>query len=244
MRRKILQASTLILLLAVALAAAATGQVTEKTLTVTDKAYLHVKTVSGDIQVTGWAKSGEVYVKATIDGKNVKPVIEQKDGQIYLSELHDNPGFFGGSSGSVHFTVFVPAAAVVEGKSVSGTVKLEKLAGPVDFKTVSGDIALSLTGASDCDLSAVSGNITVQADAFYNAALSAKSISGGVDLVFSRGADARLRTSSISGEIDCKLKLEDAESKKGYGSTGLAGRIGSGTGRIELSTISGDITVR
>ena len=71
-----------------------------------------------------------------------------------------------------------------------------------------------------------------------------KAISGNIDLQFLGGADARFRASSISGGIESKLKLEEMESKKGYGSATLSGRIGAGKGKVTLSTISGEITIR
>jgi len=235
----------LVLVLALTLGhLAVTAAPITKTFKVPEKTILVVKTVSGDIEVAAGAKADEVRVEATVEGKNVTPVIEQKDGEILVHESHENTGYFGGSSGSVHFKITLPATAVVDGKTVSGAVKLLNLNGSIEFKSVSGEIQYSGAPRGDVDLSSVSGNVTCALSQRFAASLMVKNISGNISIQLAQGADARCKMSSISGEIDCAAKLEDKESNKGYGSESLAGRLGDGSGKIQLKTISGDISIR
>ncbi len=233
-----------ILLLAAPLAGQEAAKYSEKSFTVGEKAYLHVKTISGNITVVGWDNPGQMLVQYRVAGENVEPVFEQSGDEVFLKEKHQEHGFFGGDSGSVHFKVFVPAAALLESKTVSGNIRLEKLAGSLEAKTVSGNIEFSLTNGGDVEIASVSGEINGQVGKLFDTSLTVKAISGNIDLQFLGGADARFRASSISGGIDSKLKLEEMESKKGYGSATLSGRIGAGKGKVTVSTISGEITIR
>ena len=144
----------------------------------------------------------------------------------------------------MHYKVFLPWKALVEAKSVSGSIKIEKLGGSVEAKTVSGNIEFAMMTAADMDVTSVSGDINGSFEQLFDGNLRAKSISGDIELHFAGGANARFRASSISGGIDSKLKLEEMESKKGYGSSSISGRIGAGNGKMALSTISGGIEVR
>jgi hypothetical protein len=243
--RFILLVGLVILLLAVPAAAQEAGaKYSEKTFQVGEKPYLHVKTVSGNITLVGWEKPGEILVQYRVVGDNVKPLFEQNGDEVFVREDHENSGFFGGSSGSVNFKVFLPWQALVEAKSVSGSVKIDKLGGALEAKTVSGNIQFAMVAAADVTVTSVSGSIDGRFEQPFEGNLQAKSISGDIDLQFAGGANARFRASSISGGIDSKLKLEEMESKKGYGSSSVSGRIGAGAGKVSLSTISGAIEVR
>lgn len=215
----------------------------EKTLKVPGNVVVSVRTLSGDIRVTGWDNSGEILVKSRVDGPGVKPVVEQKEGRVTISEGRDNPAFFGGG-GSVHFEIMAPRGAVVEGKSVSGTISLDGLQNRLDFKTVSGDIVVRNASSSDVELKSVSGDIDCQVSAPFSAVLAVESVSGNVSVAFLKGCDARFRADSIGGDIDSKMKLQEVEKKEGFGFTRFSGRQGNGTGKVELKTIGGNIEIR
>ena len=223
---------------------AAFGAPVTKTFKVPEKTILIVKTISGNVEIAAGPKTDEVRVEATVEGKNVTPVIEQKDGEILVHESHENQGYFGGSSGSVHFKITLPSQAVVDGKTVSGEVKLLHLNGSVEFKSVSGPIQFVGAPRGDVDLASVSGDVSCQLEHRFATSLSIKNISGNITLQLPQGADARCKLGSISGEIDCGAKLEEKESNKGYGSVSVSGRFGDGSGKIQLKTISGDISIR
>jgi DUF4097 and DUF4098 domain-containing protein YvlB len=227
-----------LLILAFSLAVPAATQ----TFKVGDKVILNIKTVSGNISVTGWDKR-EVKVDSVVEGDNVRPEVTQRDGEILIREIHENPGFFG-SSGSVNFKIYAPSGAMIDGKSISGVVTLERLNGSVEFKTVSGELSLTTAAPAEVDLSSVSGDVFCRLEKRYANSLGINNVSGNIELVLVAGGDAYCRFGTISGDITVKQKLEDTETKKGYGSEKITGRLGQGTGKITLSTVSGDITLR
>jgi len=219
------------------------GEIIEKKLSVSENVFVHIKTISGDVKITGWSKSGEVLVKAETKGNNISPLIVKKGNQISIGESREKPGFFGKSCGSVDFNIFVPYQTTVRGKSISGEIEVIDLKGNLELKTVSGNIDINVKQSMDIEVESVSGSIRCRVNGMFSSILDANNISGEIDIVLPQGANARLGTSSLSGTITCELDLSDKEKKKGFGSTTLKGIMGNGTGRIKINTISGDISI-
>lgn len=215
----------------------------EKTINISGSPFVHIRTISGDITIIGMDESGIIKVLAEVHGKDVSPFIESSGNKVEINESRENPGYFGSTSGYIHFEVYVPQQTTVSGKSISGNIMMKKLDGNVDMKTVSGDIEIESVQTGDIELKTVSGEIhcTIRSD--FTSFLTLSNVSGDIQVAFPEGASARLGTSSLSGRIRCELALEDREERKGYGSTTLSGILGGGKGRIKISTISGNIDI-
>jgi hypothetical protein len=185
-----------------------------------------IANISGDIVVT--AGSGDdVSIEAVkrtrgdrSDLANVEIIVEERAGRIEVRAEHDRNRMGRnrrGDSGSVDFTVTVPASAGLDVHSVSGSVKVSGVRGTVRTETVSGNVTttdtpkleqaksvsgdVSLTGAaSDGDLSAgsVSGNIT--AKGLKARGLDLGSVSG--DVLLSDVTCERLSVKSVSGSVE------------------------------------------
>ncbi|HET7813232.1 MAG TPA: DUF4097 family beta strand repeat-containing protein [Candidatus Baltobacteraceae bacterium] len=121
---------------------------------------------------------------------------------------------FGRNGGSIDYTITVPAGVALKISNVSGVIRLTAPVGNVDASNVSGTI--------HADLGVVNGSRRIALHA----------ISGGIHAVIARKSDVRVSASAISGDI----------SEFGSGDT-HAMRLGSGSASMNLSTISGDITV-
>jgi DUF4097 and DUF4098 domain-containing protein YvlB len=89
----------------------------------------------------------------------------------------------------------------------------------VKTSTVSGDI--------QAELASQDGNIAI------------RSTSGDVDLALGKDTDAQVECETMSGDIDVGLPVQKtfASERK------LQGVLGSGKGRIRVSTTSGDISL-
>lgn len=153
-------------------------------------------------------------------------------------------------------------ARAVEVDIVSGDVVVNMRAGDVAVESVSGDI--EIRGAMDgrIEVEAVSGSIRVESDAAarqVNAGvvsgdvrlavglapggrIQAESLSGDLELTLPRGTSARVDASSFNGTIRSDHGKVETE-EYGPGSS-LSTTLGSGDGRIDLETFSGDLTIR
>ena len=160
----------------------------------------------------------------------------------------------------------VNASAIVSGinattsvKSVSGKITLDGVTGAVDATTLSGDMeAQGLDG--QVGFNSVSGDLTM-ADGTVEK-LDAKTVSGRVTADVELNKDGALRVTTISGEVAIRLPAEastrvDLRSTTGRvqsefdgltasrspGASTLSGTLGSGAGRLLVTTVSGQVTL-
>ncbi|MFD7662197.1 DUF4097 domain-containing protein [Streptomyces sp. NPDC059788] len=161
----------------------------------------------------------------------------------------------------------VGAGAVISGisgrtelRGVSGDTTLVRLTGPVRAETVSGRVeGQAVTG--DLRFSSVSGDLTlIEGSGGF---VKADSVSGDMVLDLdpaARGTDVRLTT--VSGEVAIRLPAPgdtevDANTTSGtvanafddlrvsgqWGAKRIAGRLGSGSGSLRVTTVSGGLAL-
>jgi hypothetical protein len=160
----------------------------------------------------------------------------------------------------------VSAAAVVSGldgraevKGVSGDTTLVRLTGPVRTDTVSGNVeAQALTG--DLRFNSVSGDLTVveagssvKADSVSGSMIvdldpagrptdiSLTSVSGEIAIRLPHPADAQVEANTASGSVS--NAFEDLRVSGHWGSKRITGRLGTGSGSLKATTVSGSIAL-
>lgn len=158
------------------------------------------------------------------------------------------------------------ASAIVSGvsartslKSVSGDMTLDGVTGAVDANTVSGNVeAQGLNG--QVVFHSVSGDLTLASGCVGR--LDAKTMSGGLTADVALGPAGEMKVTTLSGDVAIRLPMGtdaqvDLRTKSGKmhsdfdalslgtntGSKALAGTLGSGTGRLTVSSMSGDVTI-
>ena len=131
-------------------------------------------------------------------------------------------------SGDVDITA---ASAPGQAKSVSGTVKLNGVTGDVEAGSVSGDISVKGDGISHVDLETTSGDIRLDAGLAKDGRVTAKTVSGTVELVLPAATSADFDVTTFSGHItnafgpEAKRTSEYGPGKELSFSTGTGGRI-------------------
>ncbi|MEU7578150.1 DUF4097 family beta strand repeat-containing protein [Streptomyces sp. NPDC041068] len=243
---------------------------------------LHVRIVSGTVNVVGTDESSALLEVSEIEGPPL--TVTHEDGVLTVA-YDDLPwkGFLKwldrkGWRRSAVVSLAVPAGtdievgvvgagAVVSGiegraavKSVSGDATLLGLAGPVRADSVSGNVeAQGVTGG--LKFNSVSGNLTVVEAA--GSSVRAESVSGSmiVDLD-PAGRPTDVALTSVSGEIAIRLPhpadaevevdtasgavsnaFEDLRVGGQWGAKRITGRLGSGTGKLKATTVTGSIAL-
>jgi hypothetical protein len=160
----------------------------------------------------------------------------------------------------------VSASAVVSGlsarasiKSLSGDVTLEGVSGKVDAQTIAGDLeAVGLTGSigfttvsGELGLAGgrldrltargVSGQVTADVDLNTGSRVQIGTVSGAVTLRLPGAADTDVELRSTSGRVASSFSGLDR--KERAGASTATGTLGEGTGRLSVTTISGDIAL-
>ncbi len=190
--------------------------------------------------------------------ENLNVAIEKRGDRLLIEERH--AGGFVMSAGTVSFVITLPRGIkTIEAHSVSGSVTVRGVGAGIDqnLSTISGSI--ETTGARNLDASSTSGSVQFvfagsRLDAHtvsgsiegriesldQGGSVSVRTVSGGVGLDAPSGLDAVVSLHSVSGGISCELPLAATEQRRNW----LEGRIGSGSGRMDVTTTSGQITVR
>jgi DUF4097 and DUF4098 domain-containing protein YvlB len=160
-------------------------------------------------------------------------------------------------SGRVRANARTPSLSV---DSVSGSIDMAGLAQKADLQTVSGDIvAPSVGGELDAQtvsgritigggpfqkasLSTVSGDVQLTGDLANNGSIDVDSMSGDVQLQVPSTLSAKITATSFSGDLRSDYgnasKVEDGPGKE------LKTVAGSGHGKINVETFSGDVRIR
>jgi len=211
---------------------------------------LYLSNVSGQIDVAVY-KEAQVKIEAVKTSKAdtlekakenaAKVTIEvTKDEDAVRVETKypkQTGGFWGGGdklSVSVNYKVWVPDAAAVELKSVSGDVNVAALGGQAKVDCVSGNV--KLLGAAGAYIKLVSGDLEIEGiagDTFI------KAVSGDITATRIKGS---VEADAVSGDIDL-LDVSGAKSvdvKTVSGDVTYVGSLEAG-GRYEFKTYSGDV---
>lgn len=182
----------------------------------------NLSTANGDITIEAFR--GEALNAATINGD-----VEAEDisAQVSLSSV----------SGDI--SAKEVSGGVLKVSSVSGSILLVKFQNQaVEVQSQSGDVEIQDGQSPEVRSSTVSGDIQAEL-APKDGNIAIRSTSGDVDIALGKGTDAQVECETMSGDIDVDLLIQKifASERK------FQGGLGSGKGRIQVSTTSGDISL-
>lgn len=122
-------------------------------------------------------------------------------------------------------------------QSVSGDVTVHGARGELRGETVSGDLNVQAREVRRLDLESVSGDIELDLELAKGAEVSVETLSGEVELVLPALPDGVLQMETFSGRLESPWPPQPGASKDYR-------REGGGSGRVKLSSFSGDITLK
>lgn len=263
MRRRLVTQTCFAVLLVVAFAATAAAQDFQRTYQLGPNDSLRIENVSGNVNVVGYEGSA-VTVAAFKEGRDTNVVDVEDlstDGRVHLRARYQNCR---NCNASLRFEVRVPRGVAVnldQISTASGDINGTDLNGRIRFNTASGDITLRNV-SGEVNVATASGRLRVTN---VSGTVSASSASGDVeveiarlegtrDLKFSSASgnvrvrmpnslDARVNLATASGDIETDFPLEVKRQEYGPGTT-ARGQLGSGSRRLNISTASGNVTLK
>jgi len=233
----------------------------DKSLDVSGPLHLELANVSGDVSITG-AADGKVHVHGEVRASGMgfgnpqervnqivaNPPIELKGDTLRIgrevSRVHNV---------SISYSVEVPRNSEVVTSSVSGSVSVRNVRGPLQAESVSGSIHAEDIG-NDARLSTTSGSVEAE-----NCAddVRASSVSGSVDVVNAKGdvlahsvsgnvtvrsPGGRVDSNSSSGSVEIRGANNDVKAHTASGRVDIGGNP-SGNSYWDLKTMSGGINI-
>lgn len=233
----------------------------DRSLDVTGPLHLELSNVSGDVSVVG-AADGKVHVHGEVHAsgfgfgnpqERVNQIVGNPPVELKGSTLRVGREVARLHNASISYSVEVPRDTAVDSSSVSGSLSIRNVSGPVQAHSVSGsvnaqdighDAKLSSTSGSidaencgdDVRASSVSGTVTVT-----NAKgdIIAHSTSGNVIV---RSPGGRVDSSSSSGTIEIRAANNDVKAHTASGRVDIGGNP-SGNSYWDLKTMSGSVNI-
>jgi len=199
--------------------------------------------VNGRVEVSTWNEP-QVRIEADKAASNrsilrrIEVQIEGEGSRVRVHTRYPHAPWFLGGGGTVEYRITVPADARVEVKTVNGRVEIEGVAGAVRASTTNGAVEVKDAGGAIV-ASCVNGSVTAgyrsrPADADTRLSTT----NGSVTLSLPEGTGGRLEARTVNGSVQNDLPLESTDTSS---RRRLVGRLGKGSGSIELSTVNGSI---
>lgn len=181
---------------------------------------------------------------------------QQHSADITITVPADCPAQLGAVNASA---VLAGLSGKVSAKTVSGDITLDGLAGSLDAKTVSGDVegratcgaigfnsvsgGLTLAGGTVRHLAArtVSGQVTADIDLGDGGDINVNTVSGDVTVRVPASASARVDLRSASGRL--RSSFDGVRPAGGPGPATVNATLGSGSGRLSVMSVTGDVTL-
>jgi len=127
--------------------------------------------------------------------------------------------------------------------TVSGDVTVFRVAGTVRAESVSGDVVVDEGSFDRANLNTVNGEIVFQAELRNGGRFTAETVNGDIDVEFAGDVSAKIEIDTFNGSIrNCFGPKAERTSKYTPGWE-LNFTEGDGDGRVEMSTMNGDLSM-
>ena len=202
------------------------GSDADLTIRVPENSSIDVSGVSADISVEGvrgvqrlQTVSGDVETESFDNDVSAESVSGDVDVQGNKSDTETNIG------------------------TVSGDVTLAGGAGVVRAGSVSGGVVIDEGAFSRAELGTVNGDVIFRAGLRKGGRFSAETVNGDMDVEFAGDVSARIEVETFNGAIRNCFGPEPQRTSKYTPGLELSFTEGKGDGRVEISTMNGDVSL-
>lgn len=184
-------------------------------------AEVEVRTDAGDVSIADTGKGARVFSSAgdvSLRGLNGPIEVTMQSGDLSLEDI-------------------ITPMASLENKA--GDIELKRIDGNVNARAASGDIRADGLSGKTLSVESVSGDVNVEFKVPVTGSVNIRTVNGDTHLTLPDGCDCRVSVSTLRGDVHCTIPLTD----EARSAQRITGRLGEGTGSIDISGINGDITL-
>ncbi len=207
---------------------------------------VQISNISGDIVVSGY-DGNAILVTATKEGRDRDRVeVEDLSSGNRVQVKVRYPDRCNNCDVSVSFQVKIPRSVNydIDGiNSVSGSIEISGISGRLKAASVSGEVKIKDVSGT-VNASSVSGEVNVEITKLAgDDDMKFSSVSGTVDVRIPSNLDATVNMSTLSGDLKTDFPLEVKKREKYSPGTSASGRLGDGSRRLHLSSVSGSVSL-
>ncbi|MDG1732729.1 MAG: hypothetical protein P8H39_07100 [Thalassotalea sp.] len=248
---KTLNKLTLALLAACAFNASAKVENTiEKSFDLSAQGQLVLENINGDVNIESWSQNtvkvtADIQAKTQEDLDRIEIKMKQSGDRISVEtdySRNDSGWSNNGSSGTVDYTVMVPANIDLRDiELVNGSLNIVNVSGELNADVVNGSVEASGM-SSDVEVDSVNGAVELSfADSAKNLDISVDTVNGSIRLYLPEDFGAQVEVSTGNGSIKTDYGLSGT--KGAYYGTDLTGSFGDGSSEIELESVNGSVKI-
>jgi DUF4097 and DUF4098 domain-containing protein YvlB len=247
-KSKIIRASVLGVLMAVAFAITGAAQVTEefhRTVPLSSAGRVSLENINGSVTITGWERN-EVQIDAVKKARDQQRLdeatieVDASSDSVRIKTKYpehrnnNNPA-------TVTYELHVPRQARLDHLDlVNGSLTVSQVSGEINGELVNGKTDIrDLSGR--LNISAVNGTITASFRTLDNVKeIRLKSVNGAINLGLPASPNAEVSVSTVNGGITTDYPLQVKGKFMGHH---LDGTLGSGGTQIEISNVNGSVRI-
>ncbi|MET7620826.1 DUF4097 family beta strand repeat-containing protein [Streptomyces sp. NPDC005408] len=139
-------------------------------------------------------------------------------------------------------TTLVGVSGAVRADTVSGNLEAQAVTGDLRYNSVSGDLTVIDGAGSSVRAESVSGDMVIDLDPGGKPTdIRLATVSGEIAIRLPHPADAQVEANTASGRVS--NAFEDLRVSGQWGAKKITGRLGTGTGTLKATTVSGSIAL-
>jgi DUF4097 and DUF4098 domain-containing protein YvlB len=186
--------------------------------------------LAGNCTVEIRSESGDVQVMDTKGAAR----ISNRNGNVQLRGLNGSVEVTS-ENGNIDLEDIVAPSVSVENKS--GDVRSTRVRGNLSVRSASGDIRATDGSSKIISLETVSGDVSLSLEEPVTGAVNVRTVSGNSNVAVPDQSDCRVSLSTLRGSVSSNLQMSDEAKTE----TRLTGKLGQGTGTLDVSAVTGDI---
>jgi hypothetical protein len=198
-----------------------TGLALELEISVSATMAVEVRVEAGDVRVSNTGSSCRVTSRSgVVDLRGLNGLVEvSSDTSAIVVEDSTTPSL------------------TIENKS--GDMTLTRVVGNINARSANGNVRLNSSHGKVIAVESVSGDVLADIDVPITGSVNIRTVSGDAHIGLCDGSDARVSLSTLRGVVSSGLTLED----EARADQRITGRLGSGAGALDVSAVTGNITV-
>lgn len=188
---------------------------------VTNLVSLEIKCESGDVDVRNTGSSCRVIGKSgdiSLNGLNGALDIQTASGDVSVKATQ-SPSLY------------------VENKS--GDISLNNVEGNLSVRTTSGDVSLVECSGRTLAIEAISGDVSCDLSKPIEGTVNIRTVQGDTSVTIPDGSNCRVALKTLRGSVHSGIILDDESRADQH----VNGRIGEGQGSLDISAVSGDVSL-